>query len=213
MNVAAIKIPEPTIECTESGEYKLPDLPYPHDALEPYISKATMEFHHGKHHAAYIKKLNKFVEGTDFAGRTVEDIITHAEPGPLFNNAAQAWNHTFYWHCMSPAGGVPPEGALAQAIDREFGSFDELRKQFAAKATTLFGCGWTWLVRDVNGKVAVVTTKDGNNPLTSGQEPLLTCDMWEHAYYLDYRNRKQMYLDAFWEVVDWEFVADRLLRA
>jgi Fe-Mn family superoxide dismutase len=211
MNVAAIKIPAPTIECTESGEYQLPDLPYAHDALEPYVSQETLEFHYGKHHAAYIEKLNKLIEGTKFVGKTVEDIITQAEPGPLFNNAAQAWNHTFYWHCMKSGGGGRPEGDLAAAIERDFGSYDEFRKQFMAKATTLFGSGWTWLVRDIDGKLAVVTTKDGNNPLTSGQEPLLTCDMWEHAYYIDYRNRKQEYLDAFWNVVDWQFVADKAL--
>ncbi|MGD2063852.1 MAG: superoxide dismutase [Nitrospirota bacterium] len=211
MNVAAIKIPAPTIECTESGEYRLPDLPYGHDGLEPYISAATLEFHYGKHHAAYIKKLNRFVAGTDFAGKTVEDIITQAEPGPLFNNAAQAWNHTFYWHCMSPGGGGRPSGDLAKVIDMDFGSYEEFRKQFTEKATTLFGSGWTWLIRDLDGKLAVVTTKDGNNPLTSGQEPLLTCDMWEHAYYLDYRNRKREYLDAFWKVVNWRFVEDTVL--
>jgi Fe-Mn family superoxide dismutase len=210
MNVAAITIPQPTIERTDAGEYKLPDLPYAHDALEPYISRETLEFHYGKHHAAYIKKLNKLVLGTDFVGKTVEDIIIQAGSGPLFNNAAQAWNHTFYWHCMRPAGGVRPEGDLGRAIERDFGSFDELRKQFMEKAATLFGSGWTWLVRDMDEKLAVVTTKDGNNPLTSGQEPLLTCDMWEHAFYIDYRNRKQEYLDAFWNVVDWQFVADRL---
>ena len=210
MNAAAITIPEPTIEYTESGEYRLPDLPYAHDALEPYISKTTLEFHYGKHHAAYIKKLNKLIHGTKLAGNTVEDIMIHAGPGPLFNNAAQAWNHTFYWHCMSPSGGGPPKGDLAVAIERDFGSFGEFRTQFMEKATNLFGSGWTWLVRDIDGKLAVVTTKDGNNPLTSGQEPLLTCDMWEHAYYIDYRNRKQEYLDAFWNLVDWQFAEDRL---
>ena len=210
MNVAAITIPQPTIERTDSGAYQLPDLPYAHDALEPYISKETLEFHYGKHHAAYIKKLNKFIVGTEFTGKTVEDIITHAEPGPLFNNAAQAWNHTFYWHCMSPHGGGLPDGTLGETIERDFFSYDAFRTEFMNKATSLFGSGWTWLVHDMDGKLAVVTTRDGDNPLTSGQEPLLTCDMWEHAYYLDYRNRKQEYLDAFWDVVDWQFVAQRL---
>jgi len=211
MNVAAIKIPEPTIERTESGEYLLPDLPYAHDALEPYISKATLAFHYDKHHAAYIEKLNKFIEGSEFVGKTVEDIIMGAEPGPLFNNAAQAWNHTFYWHCMTPDGGDRPYGELAAAIDRDFGSFDEFREQFTNKATTLFGSGWTWLVRDKNGRLAILATKDGDNPMTSGQEPLLTCDMWEHAYYLDYRNHKKDYVAAFWKVVNWPFVADKAL--
>ena len=192
---------------------ELPPLPYEHSALEPHISAETVDFHHGKHQRAYVERLNALIAGTDFAECTLEEIVRKAQ-GEVFNNAAQAWNHAFYWQCLRPpagGGGGAPGGALAEAIDRAFGNFDGLRRQFDALALATFGSGWVWLVqRAGGGGLALATTANAATPLTGSDTPLLTCDVWEHAYYIDYRNVRAKYLEAFWNVVDWDFVAARL---
>ncbi|MGB7933749.1 MAG: Fe-Mn family superoxide dismutase [Gammaproteobacteria bacterium] len=190
-------------------EHTLPALPYPNDALEPHISAETLEFHHGKHHASYVKKLNKQIPGTEFESASLEEIIKKASGG-IFNNGAQVWNHTFYWNCLSPDGGVEPDGTLAQSIDGAFGGFTEFRERFTESATTNFGSGWTWLVKNPNGSLAIVNTSNAGNPMTDGSQPLLTCDVWEHAYYIDYRNARKKYIEAFWSLVNWDFVAQQL---
>jgi len=177
------------------------------DALAPHISERTISFHYGKHHAAYVKNLNGLIEGTDQAGSSLEDIIAAAGPGGLFNNAAQVWNHSFYWKCMTPGGGGDPSGDLAAAIDSSFGSADEFRSQFKAGAVGNFGSGWTWLVKEGSG-LTIVKTDDADTPIKHGQTPLLTIDVWEHAYYLDYQNARPAYVDTFIEnLINWEFVA------
>jgi len=186
--------------------FTLPDLPYPKNALEPHISAETLEYHYGKHHQTYVDKLNGLVEGTEDANKPLEDIIRNSSGG-LFNNAAQVWNHTFYWHCMSPNGGGKPSGALADAIDRDFGSFDNFVEKFNEAGVGNFGSGWTWLVKNPDGSLAIINTDDAGTPLTGDAKPLLTADVWEHAYYIDYRNARPKYLDAFWNLVNWEFVA------
>jgi superoxide dismutase, Fe-Mn family len=186
--------------------HTLPDLPYAMNALEPHISRETLEFHYGKHHRTYVEKLNGLIEGTEFAKASLEDTV-RGSSGGVFNNAAQIWNHTFYWHCLSPSGGGQPGGQLAKAIDDAFGSFGEFHKQFSDKAVTLFGSGWAWLVKQPGGKLAIVQTSNAETPLTGKDTPLLTCDVWEHAYYIDYRNARPKYLEAFWQLVNWEFVA------
>lgn len=187
-------------------EHKLPELPYAKDALAPHISAETLEFHHGKHHAAYVANLNKLVPGTEFESMTLEQIITKASGG-TFNNAAQIWNHTFYWHCLKPGGGGEPSGPLADAINSAFGSFQEFQKAFTQKATTLFGSGWAWLVKSPEGTLALEGTGNAGNPMTSNLSPILTCDVWEHAYYIDYRNARPKYVEAFWNLVNWDFAA------
>jgi Fe-Mn family superoxide dismutase len=187
-------------------EHKLPDLPYAKDALQPYISAETLEFHHGKHHAAYIINLNNLIKGTEFENKPLEEIIMKSSGG-LFNNSAQVWNHTFYWNCLKPKGGGEPGGALAQAIKTAFGSFDDFKKEFTQKAVTLFGSGWTWLAKNKDGSITVVNTGNAENPIKSGQKALLTCDVWEHAYYIDYRNARAKYVEAYWNLVNWDFVA------
>jgi superoxide dismutase, Fe-Mn family len=189
--------------------HTLPELPYAMDALEPHISRETLEYHYGKHHRTYVDKLNGLIEDTELANASLEDTI-RGSSGGVFNNAAQVWNHTFYWHCMAPTGGGKPSGDLARAIDGAFGSFDEFHKQFSDKAATLFGSGWTWLVKQPDGKLAIVQTGNADTPLTGKATPLLTCDVWEHAYYIDYRNARPKYLEAFWKVVNWDFVAKNL---
>ncbi len=184
--------------------YELPELPYAKNALEPHISAETLEYHHGKHHAAYIANLNNLVTGTEFEGKSLEDIITSADGG-IFNNAAQIWNHTFYWNCLSPNGGGTPSGDLSKAIDDAFGSFEAFKEQFTASAIGNFGSGWTWLVKNFDGSIEIVNTGNAGSPLTNSQVPLLTCDVWEHAYYIDYRNARPAYLGAFWNLVNWEF--------
>lgn len=186
--------------------YELPDLPYEKTALEPHISAETLEYHHGKHHAAYVANLNKLVTGTEFEGKSLEEIIGKADGG-IFNNAAQIWNHSFYWNCLSPDGGGAPEGAIGSTIDSTFGSFDAFKEKFTASAVGNFGSGWTWLVKNSDGTIEIVNTGNAGNPLTSGQTPLLTCDVWEHAYYIDYRNARPAYVGAFWNLVNWEFAA------
>ncbi len=186
---------------------ELPPLPYADDALAPHISERTISFHYGKHHASYVEKLNGLIEGTDQADAPLEDIIRSAGPGGLFNNAAQVWNHTFYWNCMSPDGGGDPTGDLAAAIESSFGSVDDFKEQFKTDATGNFGSGWTWLVREGDG-LAIVKTDDADTPLAHGQTALLTIDVWEHAYYLDYQNARPDYVDAFIEhLLNWDFVA------
>ncbi len=188
------------------SKHTLPELPFANDALEPHISAETLEYHHGKHHASYVKKLNDKIEGTDFASMDLEDIIRKAPAGAIFNNAAQVWNHTFYWNCLSPHGGGKPHGDLAAVIDRTFGSLDRLKQAFADAAVDNFGSGWTWLVKNGDGSIEIVNTDDAGNPLTEGKQPLLTCDVWEHAYYIDYRNSRPNYLKAYWQLVNWAFV-------
>jgi len=191
-------------------EHRLPPLPFAQDALAPRISAETLEYHYGKHHAAYVTNLNKLIPGTEFENLPLEEIITTAPAGPIFNNAAQVWNHTFYWNCLTPDGGGEPNGALADAIKREFGSFGEFKQQLSTSAATNFGSGWSWLVRNPGGSLQVVNTSNAGCPLTAGQTPLLTIDVWEHAYYIDYRNARPAYIDSFWELVNWDFVASNL---
>jgi Fe-Mn family superoxide dismutase len=187
-------------------QHQLPALPYAMDALQPHISKETLEFHYGKHHQAYVTNLNNLVKGTEFENMSLEDVIRKSKAG-MFNNAAQIWNHTFYWHSLSPKGGGKPAGDLAKAIDAKFGSFDEFKKQFSAAAVGTFGSGWAWLVKNTDGTVAIESTSNAATPLTTDKKPLLTCDVWEHAYYIDYRNRRPDYVAAFWNLVNWEFAA------
>ncbi|MFX4228073.1 MAG: superoxide dismutase [Porticoccaceae bacterium] len=183
----------------------LPELPYAIDALEPQISKETLEYHYGKHHATYVAKLNPLIEGTDLADADLETIIKNSEGG-VFNNAAQVWNHTFYWNCLSPDGGGEANGPVAEAINAAFGSFEDFKEQFTNSAVNNFGSGWTWLVKNTDGSVAIVNTDDANTPLTTDARPLLTVDVWEHAYYIDYRNSRPAYMEAFWSLVNWNFV-------
>jgi Fe-Mn family superoxide dismutase len=187
--------------------FELPELPYSRDALAPHISEETLDFHYGKHHKTYVDKLNGLVEGTEMADKSLEEVVRHSEGG-VFNNAAQIWNHTFYWHSLSPNGGGAPEDAIGEAIDEAFGSFDAFKEQFTASAVNNFGSGWTWLVQKDDGSVAIVNTSNAETPLTrDGVTPLLTVDVWEHAYYIDYRNARPAYMDAFWNLVNWEFAA------
>lgn len=190
---------------------ELPALPYAIDALAPHISQETLEYHHGKHHATYVTKLNAAIPGTEFENMTLEDIIKKSS-GPVFNNAAQIWNHTFYWNCLSPNGGGEPTGAVAEAINKAFGSFAEFQKQFDDKAVNNFGSSWTWLVKNADGSLEIVNTSNAGTPMTSGQTALLTVDLWEHAYYIDYRNARPAYLNAFWKLVNWDFVAENLAK-
>ena len=186
--------------------HELPALPYAIDALEPHISAETLQFHHGKHHATYVDKLNGMLAGSEFESATLEDIIQGASGG-MFNNAAQIWNHSFSWNCLSPNGGGTPALELAEAIDQAFGGFEAFKDQFAAAALGNFGSGWTWLVKNSAGGLQIVNTDDAENPMTQDYLPLLTCDVWEHAYYIDYRNKRPDYIAAFWQLVNWEFVA------
>ena len=188
-------------------EHQLPPLPYPKDALQPIISAETLEYHHGKHHQAYVTNLNNLIKGTEFENSSLEEIILKSSGG-IFNNAAQVWNHTFYWNCMKPNGGGAPSGELAGAIDKAFGSFDEFKKQFGQKAITTFGSGWAWLVKNADGSIALVSTSNADTPMTKGQKALFTIDVWEHAYYVDYRNARPKYVEEFWNIVNWDFVAD-----
>ena len=192
--------------------FTLPALPYAPDALEPSIDKLTMEIHHGKHHNAYVTNLNKLITGTDFENASLEDIIKKASGG-IFNNGAQVWNHTFYWNCMKAEGGGEPSGALAKAIERDFESFAKFKEELTAKATTLFGSGWTWLVLD-GGKLKIVQTKDADLPMKHDQVALLTIDVWEHAYYIDYRNARPKYIEAFLDhLVNWKFASANFTKA
>jgi len=186
--------------------HELPALPYAKDALAPVISAETMEFHYGKHHQTYVTNLNNLIPGTEFESMSLEDIIMKSSGG-VFNNAAQVWNHTFYWNCLSPNGGGEPSGALAAAINAKFGSVEEFKKQFAQSAATNFGSGWTWLVKNADGSVEIMNTSNAGTPMTSGKQALLTVDVWEHAYYVDYRNARVKYLEEIWKIVDWAAVS------
>ena len=187
-------------------EHTLPQLPYSLDALAPHISKETLEYHYGKHHQTYVTNLNNIIKGTEFENASLEE-ITKKSSGGVFNNAAQVWNHSFYWNCLSPQGGGEPTGALKQAIDTKFGSFEEFKKQFTATCVGTFGSGWGWLVKTPTGELELASTSNAATPLTSANKALLTCDVWEHAYYIDYRNSRPNYMAAFWNLVNWEFVS------
>lgn len=189
--------------------FTLPPLPYAKDALAPAISEETIEYHYGKHHQAYVTNLNKLIAGTEFENSSLEDIIKKSSGG-IFNNAAQVWNHTFYWHCLSPNGGGEPTGLLAEAINKAFGSFATFKEQFTQTAATTFGSGWAWLVKDKNNDLKIISTGNANTPMTQDLTALLTCDVWEHAYYIDYRNARPDYIGAFWSLVNWNFVAKNL---
>ena len=187
-------------------QHTLPELPYAMDALAPHISKETLEYHYGKHHAAYVTNLNNLVKGTEFESSSLEDIVKKSTGG-VFNNAAQIWNHTFYWHCLSPNGGGAPSGKLAEAINAKFGSYDAFKEAFTKSAIGNFGSSWTWLVKKADGSVDIVNTSNAATPLTTQDKPLLTCDLWEHAYYIDYRNARPKYIETFWNLVNWEFAS------
>ena len=187
-------------------EHKLPPLPYAHDALAPHISKETLEFHHDKHHQTYVTNLNNLIKGTEFENASLEEIVKKSSGG-IFNNAAQVWNHTFYWESMKPNGGGQPTGALADAINAKWGSFDKFKEEFTKVAVGTFGSGWAWLVKKTDGSLDLVSTSNAATPLTTDAKPLLTCDVWEHAYYIDYRNARPKYVEAFWNVVNWDFAA------
>lgn len=186
---------------------ELPALPYEKTALEPVISAETIDFHYGKHHQAYVTNLNNLIKGTEFETLALEDIIKKATGG-IFNNAAQVWNHSFYWQCLSPSGGGAPSGALADAINAKFGSFADFKTQFSASAAGNFGSGWTWLVKNADGSVEIMNTSNAATPMTEGKTALLTVDVWEHAYYIDYRNARPKYLEAIWDKINWDFVAE-----
>lgn len=187
-------------------EHKLPDLPYDKNALEPHISAETLEYHYGKHHNTYVTNINNLIKGTEFEDAPLEEIVRKASGG-IFNNAAQVWNHTFYWNCLNPNGGGEPSGALADAINASFGSFGEFKDEFTKKSVTLFGSGWAWLVKKSDGALGIEQASAAGNPMTGGSTPLMTCDVWEHAYYIDYRNARPKYMEAFWNLVNWDFVS------
>ena len=189
--------------------FTLPPLPYALDALAPHISKETLEFHHGKHHAAYVNNLNNLVKGTENESKSLEEIIKNSSGG-LFNNAAQVWNHTFYWNSMSPNGGGAPTGKVLDGINAKWGSFDTFKEEFNKSAAGNFGSGWTWLVQKTDGSFDIVNTDDAETPITTSDVPLITCDVWEHAYYIDYRNARPQYLEKFWNLVNWEFAASNV---
>ena len=188
---------------------ELPPLPYERNALEPHISAETLEYHYGKHHKTYVDNLNKMIEGTEFADMPLEEIVRKSQGG-MFNNAAQVWNHTFYWNCLSPNGGGEPTGKVAEAINKAFGDFASFKDEFTKLSIGTFGSGWGWLVQRPDGALALVSTSNANTPLTGEDTALLTCDVWEHAYYIDYRNARPKYLEAFWNLVNWDFVATNM---
>ena len=190
-------------------EHTLPALPYAMDALAPHISKETLEYHYGKHHQAYVTNLNNLIKGTEFENMSLEDIIKKSSGG-VFNNSAQVWNHTFYWNCLSPNGGGAATGAVADAINKKWDSFDKFKEEFSKSAVSNFGSGWTWLVKKADGSVDIANTSNAQTPLTSADKPLLTCDVWEHAYYVDYRNARPKYVESFWNLVNWDFAAKNL---
>lgn len=193
-------------------KHEHPSLPYEKNALEPHISAETLDYHHGKHHAAYVTNLNKLVSGTEHENKSLEELILSANGG-IFNNAAQVWNHTFYWNCMSPNGGGQPTGDLLGEIQKKFGSFDQFKEEFTNAAATQFGSGWAWLVVNASGELEIIKTANADNPLTEKCIPLMTCDVWEHAYYVDYRNARPKYIEAFWNLVNWNFVSENWAAA
>ena len=189
--------------------FSLPPLPYAKNALAPHISEETIEYHYGKHHQTYVNTLNQLIAGTDDEKLSLEDIIMKSS-GKIFNNAAQVWNHTFYWHCLSPNGGGEPTGKLKDDIEKAFGSVDKFKEEFTQTSIGTFGSGWGWLVQDQNGNLKIISTSNAATPMTEGLTALLTCDVWEHAYYIDYRNVRPDYLKAFWSLVNWDFVSSNM---
>ena len=188
---------------------QLPPLPFAKDALSPHISAETLEYHYGKHHQAYVNNLNQLIPGTKYENLPLEEIVRSSE-GKIFNNAAQVWNHSFYWNCLSPNASGKPAGALLQRIEKRFGSFGEFQKQFTDTAVGQFGSGWAWLVQAADGALELRATGNAGTPLTTQDTPLLTCDVWEHAYYIDYRNARPKYVEAFWKLANWDFAAKNL---
>ncbi|MDP3295011.1 MAG: Fe-Mn family superoxide dismutase [Nevskia sp.] len=188
--------------------FALPELPYAREALEPHMSRETFEYHYGKHHKAYVDMANKLIVGTEFENASIEDVIKKSS-GKLFNNVAQIWNHTFFWHCLTPTQAAPGK-KLTDALVKTFGGIEDFKKQFTEAAIGTFGSGWAWLVKKSDGTLAIVSTTGAGNPMTAGDLPLLTCDVWEHAYYIDYRNARPSYLEHFWSLVNWEFVEKNL---
>ncbi|HVT37104.1 MAG TPA: Fe-Mn family superoxide dismutase [Nevskiaceae bacterium] len=185
-----------------------PDLPWPREALEPHMSRETLDYHYGKHHKAYVDTGNKLIAGTEFENMAIEDIIKKSS-GKIFNNAAQVWNHTFFWNCLTPKAAAPGK-KITDALVKQFGGLDDFKKQFTETAMGTFGSGWAWLVKNADGSLAIVSTTGAGNPMTAGQKPLLTCDVWEHAYYIDYRNARATFLEHFWALVNWSFVEKNL---
>lgn len=185
--------------------FELPKLPYAMNALEPYISRETLEYHYGKHHQAYVTNLNNLIPGTPFENLSLEEIILKSDGG-IFNNAAQVWNHTFYWHCLKPEAEEEPSGEFAKLLHKTFGSVEQFKEQFSKAAIGTFGSGWAWLVKNPDGSLAITSTGNAGTPMTIGQKALLTCDVWEHAYYIDYRNVRAKYVENFWKLVNWDFV-------
>ncbi len=190
------------------NKFSLEALPFAMNALEPHISEKTLEFHYGKHHQTYVNTLNTLIEGTPFENKSLEEIIKTSD-GAIFNNAAQVFNHTFYWNCLTNNHKPTPEGKLKEAINKTFGSFDAFKEEFTKKSVGLFGSGWCWLVKDNNGNLSIIQKQNAGTPLTDGLTPLLVCDVWEHAYYLDKQNARPKYLESFWELVDWKKVEAR----
>ncbi|MBA2710798.1 MAG: superoxide dismutase [Fe] [Tatlockia sp.] len=190
--------------------FTLPPLPYAKDALAPHISAETIDYHYGKHHAAYVNNLNKLIANTEYENLNLEEIIKKTKTGAIFNNAGQVWNHNFYWNCLSPNGGNEPNGKLADVIIKTFGSFNEFQEKFTQAAIGTFGSGWAWLVLDKNGQLKISSTSNAGTPMTEGDHALMTCDVWEHAYYIDYRNARPEYLKEFWSLVNWDFVQSNL---
>jgi Fe-Mn family superoxide dismutase len=190
-------------------KHELPDLPYPSNALEPHISAETLAFHHGKHHRTYVDKLNELIPGTPHEKMALEEIIRSASGG-IFNNAAQIWNHSFYWNCLSPDGGGAPTGKIAERIDNHWGAFEKFQGELTQSAVTNFGAGWTWLVQNGQGELEIVNTSNAGTPLTDDKTPILTIDVWEHAYYIDYRNARPKYVEAYWNLVNWDFANQNL---
>jgi len=188
------------------SKFVLPELPFQLDALAPFVSEEQMDFHYNKHHAAYFKKLNELLDGKKESEHSLKQIVVEST-GPVFNNAAQAWNHTFFWNCLSPSAKGHPKGALADAIIKDFGSFEDFKKKFSDAAVALFGSGWAWLAKDAHGKLEILPLSNADTPLKHGKEPILTLDVWEHAYYIDYRNRRADFTAKFWEVANWDFAA------
>lgn len=184
--------------------FELPPLPYSMDALAPHFSEETLQYHYGKHHKAYVDNLNKLIAGTEMEQKSLEDIIKHST-GTIFNNAAQIWNHTFFWHSISPNGGKTPSGEMLEIIENSFGSYDKFKELFAQKAISQFGSGWAWLIKNANNKLEIISTSNADTPVREGQIPLITCDVWEHAYYIDYRNQRPVYVEHFFELINWDF--------
>ena len=189
--------------------FELPPLPYALDALQPHISKETLEYHYGKHHQTYVTNLNNLTADTEYAQKSLEDVIKTSSGG-IFNNAAQVWNHSFYWQSLAPQGGGEPTGTLLASINKAFGSFANFKEQFSKAALGQFGSGWAWLIQNSDGALAITTTGNANLPMTENKKALLTCDVWEHAYYIDYRNARAKYLESFWNIVNWEFAEQNL---